>query len=385
MSFFLMDQKIKPAKLVLSDNTVFFGKSFGFNSSVSGEVVFCTGMTGYPESLTDPSYFGQILVFTYPLIGNYGVPKNKKLESEKIQVKGLIASDYSFDYSHWTAKKSLAQWLKEFKVPAIYGIDTRALTQKLRSKGTMLGKIIIEKEKQLTEPKEMNSTKTGIKFFNSIKSNSNNLTEKELGFFDPNKFNLAEKVSCEKKHWIGKGNKKIVLVDFGVKQSIIRSLTERKIKVLRVPWNTDLINLDVDGFVLSNGPGNPALLKGPIKNIRKLLDDSRPVFGICLGNQLLGRAAGIKTFKLKFGHRSQNQPCINLKTGNCIITSQNHGYALENKMKNGFIKWFENANDKTIEGIKHKNKPFFSVQFHPEANPGPKDSDYLFDEFKEML
>jgi len=349
-----MEQKKKEAKLVLSDKTVFSGKSFGFDSSVSSEVVFCTGMTGYPESLTDPSYFGQILVLTYPLIGNYGIPKHGKLdlESEKIQVKGLIVSDYSEKYSHWSAKKSLGNWLKEFNVPAVYGIDTRALTQKLRSKGTMLGKIV---------------------------------SGKDTEFFDPNKINLAEKVGCKKKAWIGKGNKKIALVDFGAKNSIITSLLKRKIKVLRVPWNSNLKELDVDGIVLSNGPGNPALMNKAVENIRELLKEEKPVFGICFGNQLLGRAAGIKTFKLKFGHRSQNQPCIDTQTNNCIITSQNHGFALENKMKNGFIKWFENANDKTVEGIKHKKKPFFSVQFHPEANPGPKDSDYLFDEFKEVL
>ncbi len=347
-----MNQKISSAKLILSDGTVFSGKSFGFNSSVSGEVVFSTGMTGYPESLTDPSYSGQILTLTFPLIGNYGVNKISELESNKIQVKGLIIDDYSFSFSHWNSKKSLADWLKEFKIPAAYGIDTRALTQKLRAKGTMTGKIVIGKNTE---------------------------------FFDPNKINLVEKVSCEKHQWIGKGNKKIALIDFGVKQSIIRSLVNRKIKVLKVPWNSNLKELDVDGFVLSNGPGDPALLKKPIENIKELLKDARPIFGICLGNQLLGRAAGIKTFKLKFGHRSQNQPCINLETKNCIITSQNHGFALENKMKNGFMKWFENANDKTIEGIKHKTKPFFSVQFHPEANPGPLDANYLFDEFKEKL
>jgi carbamoyl-phosphate synthase small subunit len=352
-----MQQKTVKAKVVLADGTVFFGKSFGFPASVSGEIVFCTGMVGYPESLTDPSYCGQILSFTYPLIGNYGVPKNTSfLESKRIQVKGLIVSDCSFNYSHWNAKKSLSEWLKEFKVPGVYGIDTRALTQKLRSKGTMPGKIIIGKT-----PK------------------------KEIKFFDPNKFNLVKEVSCKKKKWIGKGNKKIALVDFGVKQSILYSLIKRRIKVLIVPWNTKLKELNVDGFVLSNGPGNPALLKEPIKNIKELLKDEKPVLGICLGNQLLGKAAGIKTFKLKFGHRSQNQPCIDLETKKCIITSQNHGFALENKMKNGFIKWFENLNDKTVEGIKHKRKPFFAVQFHPEANPGPTDANYLFDEFRETL
>jgi carbamoyl-phosphate synthase small subunit len=358
INFFLMDlQKSVKAKLVLEDGTVFLGKSFGFDSSTAGEIVFCTGMVGYPESLTDPSYCGQILVNTYPLIGNYGVPKHKKkgvsnIESTKIQVKGLIVSDYSVDYSHWNAKKSLSNWLKEFKIPAIYGIDTRALTQKLRNKGTMLGKIVIEKE---------------------------------TDFFNPNELNLVEKVSCEKKELIGKGNKKIALVDFGVKHNIIRSLMKKKIQILRVPWNTKLKELDVDGFVLSNGPGNPALLKEPIANVKELLKEERPIFGICLGNQILGHAAGIKTFKLKFGHRSQNQPCINTETNNCIITSQNHGYALENKMKNGFEKWFINANDKTIEGIKHKKKPFYSVQFHPEASPGPTDANYLFDEFKAIL
>jgi carbamoyl-phosphate synthase small subunit len=349
--------KQKKAKLILKDGAVFEGTSFGYEGSCAGEVVFSTAMTGYPESLTDPSYCEQILVITYPLIGNYGVPFHSKkvpsnLESEKIQVKGLVVSDYSFYYSHYEAKRSLSQWLVENGVPAITGVDTRALTQKLRSAGTMPGKIVIEKN---------------------------------ISFSDSCKTNLVERVSCTKKEWFGSGNKKVALLDCGVKQGIMRSLMERKIKVMRVPWNESLKGLDVDGFVLSNGPGDPALLKIVVENIKELFKDERPVFGICLGNQLLGLAGGMKTYKLKFGHRGLNQPCKNLETNQCIITSQNHGYALENKEKNGFKKWFVNLNDKTVEGIRHKTKPFFSVQFHPEACPGPMDAAYLFNEFGEKL
>ncbi len=347
-----------PARLILEDGTVFSGKSFGFNSSSAGEAVFNTGMVGYPESLTDPSYCGQILVFTYPLIGNYGVPGKKKefglskfFESERIQVKGLVVADYSQEWSHWNSEKSLGDWLKEEKVPAISGVDTRALTKRLREKGTMLGKIVLGKD---------------------------------VEFFDPNKVNLVQEVSGKKVLEHGKGRKKIAVVDCGVKNNIIRSLVNRKVKVYRVPWNCDLVKsgLDFDGVVLSNGPGNPKQCRETIENVKKLLKEEIPIFGICLGNQILALAAGANTFKLKYGHRGQNQPCEELDSGKCFITAQNHGYAIKgSSMGRGWGEWFKNLNDGTNEGIKHRVKPFYSVQFHPEFNPGPTDTGFLFDKF----
>jgi carbamoyl-phosphate synthase small subunit len=353
---FLMNEK-RRAKLVLEDNTVFFGESFGANCSRAGEVVFNTGMVGYPETLTDPSYYGQILVLSFPLIGNYGVPLKQWenglfnfFESDKIHLSGLIVSNYCNNFSHWSAVKSLGQWLKEQGIPAITGIDTRALILKIRSRGVMLGKIVIEKD---------------------------------VNFFNPNNKNLVEFVSEKKIISYGEGRKKIVLIDCGVKNSIIRCLIKRKVKILRVPWNFPLMEsgLDFDGIVISNGPGNPKQCVETINTIKKALSDERPIFGICLGNQLLALAAGANTFKLKFGHRSQNQPCNLIGSKRCFITSQNHGFAVSKSLPKGWIVWFENGNDKTIEGIRHKSKPFMAVQFHPEGNPGPNDTEFLFDEF----
>jgi len=348
-------------KLILKDGTNLEGFGFGAKKPVAGEVVFNTGMVGYPESFTDPSYAGQILVLTYPLIGNYGVPqeikKNKmftNFESEKIQIQGLIVSEYSKKYSHWNAKMSLDQWLKRHKIPAIEGIDTRTLTIKLRSKGVMLGKI--EQE------------------------------NKEIDFYDPNKEILAEKVSCKRVINYKGGRTRVVLIDMGVKNNIIRSFQKRNITVIRVPWNYDFTNLKYHGLFISNGPGDPKTCEVTIDNIKKSLAKNIPTFGICFGNQLLALAAGGDTYKLKFGHRSQNQPCVEVGTNRCYITSQNHGYAVNaKKLPPGFREWFVNANDKTNEGIKHIRKPFMSVQFHPEATPGPVDTDYLFDKFVKMI
>ncbi|PIN85689.1 MAG: carbamoyl phosphate synthase small subunit [Candidatus Diapherotrites archaeon CG11_big_fil_rev_8_21_14_0_20_37_9] len=350
------------AKLVLADGTTFSGKSFGYDASISGEVVFNTGMVGYTESLTDPSYFGQILCLTYPLVGNYGVPEKilsngfiKNFESHKIQVKGLVVNDYSYNYSHHAAVKSLGDWLKEEKIPAITGIDVRALTKHLREKGAMLGKIIID--------------------------------SKDLSFYDPNLENLVEGVSIHKPVRYGKG-KKIVLVDCGVKNNILANFVSRGFEVIRVPWNYDFLGseLDFDGLFISNGPGDPAMCTSTIKNIRAALEKEIPIFGICLGNQLLALAAGAKTYKLKYGHRSQNQPVYIVGEKKCFITSQNHGFAVqESTLSKEWEAWMRNANDDTNEGIMHKTKPFFSVQFHPEANPGPVDTEFLFDEFKKVL
>jgi carbamoyl-phosphate synthase small subunit len=355
--------KFLPASLVLQDGSVFYGFQFGAKLSSAGEVVFNTGMVGYPESMTDPSYSGEILCFTYPLIGNYGVPDNEKdgfsleknFESEKIHVKGIIISDYSEKHSHWSSIKSLDSWMKENNVPGIYGIDTRELTKRLRSSGTMLGKIVVTKD---------------------------------IPLFDPNKENLVSGVSINEPIVYNRGAKRVILIDCGCKNNIIRNLLLRNITVIRVPWDYDFHNEKYDGILVSNGPGDPKTCTATINNIKKEIgkEKPKPIFGICLGNQILALAAGGNTYKLKFGHRSQNQPCTEAGTKRCYITSQNHGYAVDIKtLKNDWEEWFTNANDGTNEGIKHKTKPFMSVQFHPEATAGPVDTNHLFDRFVELL
>jgi len=351
-----------PAKaaLVLEDGTVFEGTSFGSENSSTGEVVFNTGMMGYPESLTDPSYRGQILTLTYPLIGNYGVPGNEKdafgieknFESSKIQVSGLIVADYSFKHNHWQSVQSLSEWLKSEQIPAITGIDCRALTKKLREKGVMLGKIV----------------------FN----------DGELDFKDPNKRNLAEEVTCEKPTLYENGKTTIALLDCGAKNNIARSLLQRGVSVLKIPCSYDLFNgkHEFDAILVSNGPGDPKTMQKAIETVKKSLEQETPTFGICFGNQILALAAGADTFKLKYGHRSQNQPSQIVGTKQCFITSQNHGFAVDEKsLPEDWLPWFRNLNDGTNEGIKHRTKPFMSVQFHPEACPGPVDTAFLFDQF----
>ena len=351
----------KQAKLTLEDGTVFTGKSFGGEKSVAGEVVFYTAMTGYPESLTDPSYTGQILVSTYPMIGNYGVPFDKKengihryYESHKLHITGLIVSDYSFEFSHWNAEKSLSDWLKESEIPGIFEIDTRALTKILREKGSMLGKIEFEDE--------------------------------IIDFYDPNKENLVATASCNEKEVYGNGEHKVVLIDCGVKNNIIRCLLDRNATVIRVPWDYDFTDEEFDGVFISNGPGDPALCNDTVKNIKTVIDAEKPIMGICLGNQLLARAAGAETYKLKYGHRSHNQPVLLTGTNRCFITSQNHGFAVATETLPGdWEPLFTNVNDNTNEGIRHKTKPFFSTQFHPEASSGPTDTEFLFDDFMENI
>ncbi len=344
------------AKLILEDNTIFEGQAFGANISKSGEVVFATGMTGYDLSLTDPSYAGQILNFTYPLIGNWGVPPKKIWESSKIHVEGAIISDLTTHPNHWQMEKTLNEWLIEQNVPAIVGIDTRALTQKLREKGTMLGKILIG--------------------------------DSNTDFVNPNERNLVAEVS-PKNLQIHKGGKlKIGLLNCGAKENIKRCLTSRGATVYELPWNYDPFSnkLPIDGLVISNGPGDPKMAKDSIAIIKKSLKKKIPTFGICLGNQLLALAAGGNTYKLKFGHRAQNQPTIQVGTKRCYITTQNHGFSVDDKkIPDGFKRWFYNANDNSNEGIIHEKLPFFSVQFHPEATPGPTDTEFLFDMFMEKF
>ncbi len=345
-------------RLTLKDGTVFEGKSFGANVPASGEVVFNTGMVGYVESLSDPSYAGQILVLSYPLVGNYGVPKRDLFESEKIQAAGLVVAEYSEDYSHHEAKESLAEWLKRFGVPAITGVDTRALTKKLREHGVMLGVIDA----------------------NPVNAMRRRLTASN--FVDPNKENLVARVSVKKPEVHGAGPITIVVVDCGMKENILRSLIGRGAKVVRVPWNYDFTNDVYDGLVISNGPGNPNMCEATVENIKRSMLKNKPILGICLGNQLLALAGGGSTYKLKYGHRSQNQPCTNTESKSCYITSQNHGYAVDAKsLPSDWKVWFVNANDGSVEGIKHKTKPWRAVQFHPEASPGPTDTAWIFDEF----
>ena len=353
--------KVTKARLVLEDGTTFEGKSFGYEKSVAGEVVFYTGMTGYPESLTDPSYAGQILVSSYPMIGNYGVPGDsftdgvsRFFESEKVHITGLIISDYSFEFSHWNAERSLGDWLKENQVPGLFGIDTRALTKILRERGSLKGKIEFD-----GQPVE---------------------------FFDPNGENLVAQVSCREISTHGTGDLRIVMVDCGVKHNIIRCLTDRGATVIRVPWDHDFTTESYDGIFLTNGPGDPAMCEITVGHIRKVLNHDTPLMGICLGNQLLARAAGADTYKLKYGHRSHNQPVILTGTDRCFITPQNHGYAVApDTLPADWEPLFVNANDGTNEGIRHKTKPFFSTQFHPEATSGPVDTEFLFDDFLDSV
>ncbi len=356
----------KSAKLVLEDGTEYCGFLVGSDVTTSGEVVFNTGMVGYTETLSDPSYSGQILVQTSPMIGNYGVPGDDKdeygikkhFESDMIHAKGLIMQDYSDEYSHWNAKKSLSDWLIENSIPAITGIDTRALTKKLRELGTTNGKITI---KGRNEIKNINLEK---------ESQVRKVSTKEVIEYIPK----------------NSKNKKIILVDCGVKNNILRSFLVRGIEVKQVPWNYDFISEKYDGLFISNGPDNPKKCEVTIKNLQKALNEDKPIFGICLGSQLMALAAGADTYKMKYGHRSHNQPCINLETGRCYITSQNHGFAVDtNSLSEDWEEWFKNANDGTNEGIRHKFKPFFAVQFHPEAMPGPDDTEYLFDKFINLL
>lgn len=347
--------------LLLSDGTTFEGNNFGGTKSSAGEVVFATGMVGYPESITDPSYKGQILILTYPLIGNYGVADRKFWESEHIQVSGLIVSQYIDTPSHFHSKQTLSEWFKEENIPLLQIKDTRFLTQKIRENGTMLGKIVIKKD---------------------------------IAFYDPNQENLVAKVSTKKMYAVQplsgtKRNKKtVVLIDCGAKRNIERCLLKRGVRVIVVPWDTDpFVELKekFDALLISNGPGDPKMADKTIATIKKALANKIPTLGICLGNQLLALAAGGDTRKLKFGHRSQNQPCILVGTKRCFITTQNHGYAVADKMPKGFNPWFINANDNSNEGIIHEKLPFMSVQFHPEASAGPMDTEWIFDYFLEKI
>lgn len=358
---------MRKVTLQLSDGTEFHGKSFGYEQPVVGEVVFNTAMMGYPESLTDPSYAGQLLTMTFPLVGNYGVPPftfDKQtglpdfMESDRIYASALIVSDYSEQYSHWNAVESLGEWLQREKVPGITGIDTRELTKVLREHGVMMGKILFDDE-------------------------PNNVPEA-----DYEGVNFVDRVSVKEIVRYNEGaGRKVVLVDCGVKANIIRELIQRGVEVVRVPWNYDYTDMEFDGLFLANGPGDPDMCSEAVEIIRKQMSRSRkPICGICMGNQLLSKAAGATIYKLKYGHRGHNQPVRMVGTEKCFITSQNHGYAVDARtLDKDWEELFVNMNDASNEGIRHKENPWFSSQFHPEACSGPVDTEFMFDKFVETL
>lgn len=339
--------------LVLADGSTIAGRAFGARREVAGEVVFNTGMTGYVETLTDPSYRGQILVLTYPLQGNYGVPAGP-FESRRIQVQALVVSKHSARPSHHTAVRSLADWLTSEGIPAIEGVDTRALTRRLREHGTMAGRLVHE-----------------------IGTSSADIDATDMT-------NVAAQVTEPAVVRYAGGDVRILVIDTGAKENIVRSLQQRGASVVRAPFFASWEPMlgEVDGVVLTNGPGDPADLRGLVERLGAVFAAGLPTFGICLGHQLLAMAAGAKTYKLPYGHRSQNQPVRDELTGRAYLTSQNHGYAVDAKtLPADWSVWFTNLNDGTNEGIRHRTRPFRSVQFHPEAAAGPRDTAYLFDDF----
>jgi carbamoyl-phosphate synthase small subunit len=370
--------KSKKAALVLEDGTVYLGKGFGAARKTTGEVVFSTSMVGYPEALTDPSYKGQLLALTYPLVGNYGVPPYCDLnfgvpiyfESDRIQTSGLIIHELCTEPFHWASTRTLDQWLQDENIPGISGIDTRALTKKLRTHGVMLGIL------QVCEEGEDLNLESLLKEAKSIQ--------------DPNQTDLVNAVSVkEPVHYAVSGKYNVVLIDCGVKYNIIRNLLNRGINVTRVPYDfsaKEILEYRPAGVFLSNGPGDPKKCAATIATIKEIVEQ-KPLMGICLGAQILALAVGGDTYKLKYGHRSQNQPALDLFTNRCYITTQNHGYAITNECfsRTPLEAWFVNANDKTIEGVRHKSKPVFAVQWHPEASPGPYDTEFLFDLFLKNL
>jgi carbamoyl-phosphate synthase small subunit len=398
-------KQARQARLVLEDGSEYPGWSFGKARSQAGEVVFTTGMTGYPQSLTDPSFKGQILVSTYPLVGNYGVPLKPRsadpflddqgiplhFESPQVQVSGFVVSEACDEPSHFASASTLSSWLEKSNVPGIYGIDTRALTERLREHGVMQGKILVEGSRDVT----MDS----------------GLIANPVAEVSPTEIKTYLPPGAAKAKADGRAAKsrrlKIALIDCGAKANIFRCLLARNVEIIRLPWNHDLTgngssrDIEYDGLFLSNGPGDPKACGRTIAMVRRAFDLKKPIFGICLGNQIMALAAGGDTYKLPYGHRGQNQPCIELAAGSsvhgtsrgseassnrCYITSQNHGYAVRGEtLPKGWEPWFINANDNTIEGIRSTRHPFSAVQFHPEGCPGPRDTEFLIDRFIDQV
>ncbi|MDA4121080.1 MAG: glutamine-hydrolyzing carbamoyl-phosphate synthase small subunit [Thaumarchaeota archaeon] len=371
-----MSRTKKEALLLLEDGSKFYGSGFGADADIVGEVVFNTGMVGYCESMTDPSYAGQILCFTYPMVGNYGVPPYgnrdgfglpRFFESDSIKVKGIVVQEACQFPSHWASRLSLGQWLSSEDIPGIEGVDTRALVTKLREAGVMMGVLACGSEAQ-------DEDGLAMRLRNAAKYSSQN---------------FVQGVSVSKPVTYGESDKRIALLDCGTKFGIVRNLLSRGFQVIRLPYDADfseVMKYDPAGVVLSNGPGDPQILMQTSKCVGSLIESDVPVLGVCLGEQVVGMSQGVETFKLKYGHRGQNKPCLDLTTGRGYVTSQNHGYALEKQSlsKTELRPWFVNADDGTIEGVIHSHKPCMAVQFHPEATPGPYDTNFVFDRFVEM-
>ena len=363
--------------LILEDGTVFEGVGFGYSTTTFGEVVFNTGMTGYTEALTDPSYNGQILILTYPIVGNYGVPDTnikdldgirKNCESDVIQARGLVVHELSLTASHWNLSLTLDEWLYNEKIPGISGIDTRELTIKLRTGGVMMAALVVS-----DTPIDVDEIKKNLE---SAKK------------YDNEEF--MNVVSTKEPQTFGSDSQSIVVIDTGVKNAILINIRSLGYNVIKVPWNYSLekiLSYNPKGIVISNGPGDPIKCIQTMNTAKEMIEKNIPTLGICLGAQILGLAAGANTYKLKYGHRGQNKSCINLDNNQVYVTSQNHGYCIDpESLKNTDFKlWFTNADDKTVEGIRHKQKNIIAVQFHPEASPGPFDCTFIFEEFKRLI
>jgi carbamoyl-phosphate synthase small subunit len=367
----------KFGKLIFDDGTVLDGMGFGYPTTVFGEIVFNTGMVGYTETLTDPSYCGQILTLTYPLVGNYGVPDPsakdqdgipKFFESDKIQIRGLVVHELSLTASHWNLSMTLDEWLYNEKVPGISGVDTRALTKKLRTSGVMMAALVVsDSEIDVDKVKKQ------------LASATNYNSEKFMDF-----------VSTKEEQSYGTEDKSVVVIDTGAKNAILRNIRQIGYRVIKLPWDASIekiLSYNPKGVVISNGPGDPQNCPDTIETAKSLIEKNIPTLGICLGAQIIGLAGNTETYKLKYGHRGQNKPCVNLDNNQVYVTSQNHGYGItvESLNNSEFDLWFTNADDKTVEGIKHKKQNCVAVQFHPEASPGPYDCKFVFEELKHLM
>ncbi|MFB5621700.1 MAG: glutamine-hydrolyzing carbamoyl-phosphate synthase small subunit [Candidatus Nitrosomaritimum yanchengensis] len=367
----------KFGKLIFDDGTVLDGMGFGYSTPVFGEIVFNTGMVGYPETLTDPSYSGQILTLTYPLVGNYGVPDpaikdedgiSKFFESDRIQVRGLVVHELSETASHWNMAMTLDEWLYNEKTPGISGIDTRELTKKLRNSGVMMAALVVSDTE--IDVEQVKKELASAPHYNSEK--------------------FMDTVSTKQEEVYGSDEKSVVVIDTGAKNAILRNIRKLGYKVIKLPWNVSvekILSYNPKGVVISNGPGDPLNCPDTIDTAKKLIEKNVPTLGICLGAQIIGLAGNMGTYKLKYGHRGQNKPCVNLDNNQVYVTSQNHGYGIDpDSLKDSeFNLWFKNADDKTVEGIKHKTQNCIAVQFHPEAAPGPYDCKFVFEELKHLM
>lgn len=365
------------AVIVLDDQTVFEGEGFGYPTTVFGEAVFNTGMVGYTETLTDPSYGGQILVMTYPLVGNYGVPDMSKkdqfgiplyFESDRIQVRGFVIHDLSRTASHWNMSMTLDQWLYSERVPGISGVDTRSLTKLLRTRGVRMAALSVSQDPIDTDA-----------LIRRLKDAPPYTNER-----------LVDTVSTYKTLQYGKASRKVVVIDTGVKNAILRHVTQMGYAAVQVPYDAAIdtvLSHDPAGVIISNGPGDPLHCPQTIKTTRALMKHKVPTLGICLGAQIISLAGGAKTYKLKYGHRGQNKSCLDVLTGQVYVTSQNHGYAIQQSSlaDSEFDLWFTNTDDDTVEGIRHRSSPCIAVQFHPEASPGPYDCEFVFEELKTLM